>query len=115
MTSFHLIRKLAKHRRKVRKVNLGRKAHEAKEILVWKGFCAWMYLESNQIFQVRGVNVLSYPSKMIVALLEGEQHFINWLENTSIDVIIMMLMVSFSAEQQRYAKMAYASLCANYP
>jgi hypothetical protein len=114
MTSFHLIRKLAKHERKVRKGNLGRKAHKAKEILVWKGFCAWMYLESNHIFQVRGVNVLSYPPKMIVALLEGEQHFIKWLKSTSIDTIMTMLSCwPFSAEQQRYARLAYASLCAN--
>ena len=107
---------LAKHRRQVRKTNKGLRAHKAKEILVWKGYCTWMYLESNHILQVRGVNVLSSSPMMIVALLEGEQHFINWLKTTEIDTIMTMLSYwPFSAEQQRYAKLAHASLCANKP
>jgi len=114
MTSFSRIRRLAKHRCQVRKANLGRKTHEAKEISVWKGFCAWMYLESKHVFFVRGVDVLSLPPKMVVALLEGEQQFIRWLLDTSIEDIMTMLSIyPFSAAQQRYARLAYASLCAN--
>jgi len=115
MKSFQNKRRLTKHRREVRKANQGRKAHEAKEISIWKGFIGWMYLESKRVSQVRGVDVWSLQPTVVVALLEGEQLFINWLKRTSIEDIMTMLIYPFSAAQQQYARLAYASLCANKP